>query len=126
MADPATRTATPTRPPTTPITPEPTLTPLFRATEIFSGKDGQELTLFVGDVFVLHRSADDEGPLTIDNPDVLQAMNDAAADVVTLKAIGLGEAEVSWLQIIPCPPAGQGMCEPPWWHFYVYVYVVEP
>ena len=121
-----TRTATPTRVPITfePITPEPTWTPLFRAPEISAADYGQELTLYLGDVFVLHRSGDDEGPLEIDDPNVLRAITDPNSDVVTLRAIGLGEAMISYTVVFPCPPSGPG-CEPPLWEVYVFVTVVD-
>jgi hypothetical protein len=121
-----TRTVTPTRVPITfePITPEPTWTPLFRAAEISAADYGQELTLYLGDVFVLHRADVDQGPLEIDDPNVLQFITDPNSDVVTLKAIGLGEAMVSYTVVILCPPPGPG-CEPPLWEMYVFVTVVD-
>ena len=115
------RTATPAF---VPITPAPTLTPLFRVTEISFDDYGQHLTLFVGDIFILHRFAYDERPLTIDNPNVLQTTNDPGANVVTLKAIRIGKARISSLLIIPCPTAPRG-CQPPWDYTYVSVNVVE-
>ena len=120
------RTATPTAtatPTFVPITPEPTATSLFRANRILSQDYGQDLTLFIGDTFILSRFAGDDSPLTIDNQNVLQATNNTSALSVMLKAVGIGQARVSSLIIFPCPPGAS--CQPPWDYTYVYVTVVE-
>ena len=116
----AAHTATPAR---VPISSGSTPTPLFRAAEIFSGDHCQNLTLFVGDVFVLHRFEHDEEPLDIHNPNVLRATTDPFGDVVTLKAIGLGETAVSSALTFPCPPGP--VCELPLDYIYVIVNVVD-
>lgn len=107
-----------------PITPEPTVTPLFRAAKIAFDDYGQHLTLWVGDSFVLYRFAEDERPLAIDNPSVLQVIDNPNITMVTLKAIGVGEARVSSLIIIPCTHVGPG-CKPPMDYTYVIVNVVN-
>lgn len=111
-------TATPTY---KPVTPEPTITPLFRATEITVDDYGQRLSLFVGDVFELQRYDYDHSPLIIDNPQVLQIINDPTAETVVMKAIGIGVARVSSILLFPCPNTGK--CQPPWDYTYVNILV---
>jgi hypothetical protein len=113
------RTATPTF---KPITPEPTATPLFRATEILLKDYGRHLTLFIGDKFMLYRLAVDNSPLAIDNPGVLQVLTDPNASSVTLQAIRLGNARVSSFITYPCPDVPH--CQPPLDYTYVTVTVV--
>jgi hypothetical protein len=121
----ASRTVTPTFRPTTP---EPTNTPLYRATRI-DAKDyylntGQHLILLPGDTFTLYRLEDDDGELAIDNPGVLQVLDDPTGHIVRLKGIGIGEAFVSSFVVFPCPPGGG--CEPPWDFTYVWLTVMNP
>jgi hypothetical protein len=115
------RTVTPTF---VPITPEPTATPLFRAKRILSQDYGQNLTLFIGDTFLLSRFASDDSPLTIDNQHALLAINNTSTASVMLKAVGIGKARVSSLIIVPCPTAPVG-CQPPWDYTYVNVTVID-
>ncbi len=116
----AQRTATPTF---RPITAEPTFTPLYREKEIATQDYGQQLILFIGDKFTIFRSADDQGPLAIDNPDVLRAITDNTASSVVLQAVGLGHARVSYLFLFPCPTPPH--CQPPANHTYLLVTVIN-
>jgi hypothetical protein len=86
-----------------------TLTPtlswplLVRPAEITKANYGSQVTLFVGDSFVLQRIEDDFEPLNIDSEQVLQAQGDLRASTVVLKAMDVGTARLSTLLQVPCP-----------------------
>ncbi len=115
------RTATPTF---APITPEPTVTPLFRAAEIRSTDYGQHLIVFVGDTFLLFRLPSDHSPLILDNENVLMATSDKNASPVMLQAVGIGDTRVSSWITISCANSPVG-CQPPLNYTYVSVTVVD-
>ena len=105
------------------ITSVATVTPLFRVGIITSKDYGQHLTLFIGDAFLLRRLVGDNGLLTIDNQHALRGVSDQHAMSVTLQAVGIGNARVSSLIVLPCPNAPVG-CQPPMDYTYVNVTVV--
>ncbi len=118
-------TATPTF---APRTPEPTRTPLYRATVITSADYGQTLQLFVGDIFEIEKVSGDNLPTTIGDTQVLQFLpsaSDATSRKERYKAIAPGTATLSSIVSVPCPNRPIG-CQPPISFIYVTVDVRLP
>ncbi len=117
------RTATPTW---RDITPEPTATPLFRASRI-SGHYGESLILYVGDLFTLDNLQDATTPVTYDQ-NILQLVAGSLEDHTgpkTFRAIKTGVTKITTIVIAPCPNAPIG-CQPPQQEILMFVSVKSP
>lgn len=111
-----------------PITPEPTRTPLWRATVITPADYGQTLEVFIGDIFEIEKVLGDNSPITIGDTRIMQHLpntSDTDARKERYKAIAAGTTTLSSMVSFPCPHAPIG-CQAPMNFIYVTVDVRSP
>ena len=123
---PPVRTATPNF---SSRTPEPTRTPLKRATRITDADYGQTLQIFIGDTFVLEKPPSLSNlQIAIGDTRVLKLISigsEINSEQAEFEAIAPGESTLSAYVNIPCPHAPVG-CQPPMDYIFVTVKVNSP